>query len=200
VGADAVAAGKKNAARRHAALVFLDETGVLITPLLRRTWAPRGQTPVLYQRGRSRQKVSVIAALVIPATRDRVRCYFRLAPDASIDGRGVQRFVRALLRVVPGSVTLIWDRSNTHRGEPVKSWLRAHHRRVRVALLPPYAPELNPVELVWGYTKHNPLANCAPADLAALVTATRGGTHYVARRPHLLRALLRHTPLSLRLR
>lgn len=65
----------------------------MITPLVRRTWAPRGQTPVLYQRGRSRQKVSVIAALVIPPGRDRVACCIRLAPDASIDAVGVRAFL-----------------------------------------------------------------------------------------------------------
>ena len=195
-----MAAGKKNAARRKAALIFLDEAGVLITPLVRRTWAPRGQTPVLYQRGRSRQKVSVIAALVIPPRRDRVRCLFRLAPDASIDGRGVRAFVGHLLRMVRTPVTLIWDRSNTHRGEPVKSWLAARRGRVRVELLPPYAPELNPVELVWGYTKRNPLANYAPADLDALVYATRAGTRRLARNQRVLRGLLRHGGLSLRLK
>jgi len=200
VGEGPLAAGKKNAARRGAALIFIDEAGVLITPLVRRTWAPRGQTPVLYQRGRSRQKVSVIAALVVPRRRNRVRCLFRLAPDASIDGRGVRAFVGHLLRVVRGPVVLIWDRSNTHRGEPVKSWLAARRRRVRVELLPPYAPELNPVELVWGHTKRNPLANYAPPDLAALVRATRASTRRLARKQSVLRALLRHGGLSLRLK
>jgi len=200
MGERTLAAGKKNAARRGAALIFLDEAGFLITPLVRRTWAPRGQTPVLYQRGRSRQKVSAIAALVIPSRRDRVRCLFRLAPDASIDGRGVRTFLRHLLAVVPGALTLIWDRSNTHRGEPVKSWLAARRRRVRVELLPPYAPELNPVELVWGHTKRNPLANYAPPDLDALVDATRRGTRRLARNQRVLRALIRHGGLSLRLK
>jgi transposase len=199
VGEGPLAAGKKNAARRRAALIFIDEAGVLITPLVRRTWAPRGQTPVLYQRGRSRQKVSVIAALVIPPRRHRVRCLFRLAPEASIDAGGVRAFLGHVRRMVRTPITIIWDRSSTHRGTVVQQWLAAHPR-VRIELLPPYAPELNPVELVWGHTKRNPLANCAPPDLAALVRATRRGTRSLARRQPLLRALLRHCGLSLRLR
>jgi len=199
VGEGALAGGKKNAARRNAALVFIDEAGVLITPLVRRTWAPRGQTPILYQRGRSRQKVSVIAALVIPPRRNKVRCLFRLAPDASFDARGVRAFLGHLVRSVRTPITIIWDRSNTHRGTVVQRWLAAHPR-VRVELLPPYAPELNPVELVWGHTKRNPLANCAPPDLAALVRATRRGTHCLARNQRVLRALLRHCGLCLRLK
>lgn len=199
MGEGALARGKKNAARHKAALIFIDEAGVLITPLVRRTWAPRGQTPVLYQRGRSRQKVSVIAALVISPRRHRVRCCFRLAPDASIDARGVRAFLGHLRRLVRTPATIIWDRSNTHRGRVVQRWLAAHPS-VRVELLPPYAPELNPVELVWGHTKRNPLANYAPPDLDALVHAARQGTRRLARNQRVLRALIRHCGLPLRLR
>ena len=44
---------------------------------------------------------------------------------------------------------------------------------MRAHLLPPYAPELNPVELIWGYTKRNPLANFAPVELDDLVMQTQ---------------------------
>ncbi len=154
---------------------------------------------MLYQRSCSRQKVAVIAALVVPATRDGVRCYFRLAPAVSVDGRGVRAFLRPLRRAAPRPITLIWDRNTTHRREPTKSWLVPQRHQIRIKSLPPYAPELDPVELVWGYTKLNPIANCARPDLAALVTATRRGTHYVARRPWLLLAFLAHGALPLRL-
>ena len=60
-----------------------------MAPLVRRTWAPRGHTPVLMQRGRSRRKVSVIGALVISPRRRRVRAYFSLLPDANFDGESI---------------------------------------------------------------------------------------------------------------
>ncbi|MGD0226921.1 MAG: hypothetical protein ABSF71_31735 [Terriglobia bacterium] len=53
-------------------------------PLVRRSWQPRGQTPVLVQRGRNLQKVSAIAALAVPPRRDGARLYFRLHPQAEI--------------------------------------------------------------------------------------------------------------------
>lgn len=96
-------------------------------------------------------------------------------------------------------MTVIWDRSNTHRAKLIQRWLAAHPR-VRVERLPPYAPELNPVELVWGHTKRNPLANYAPPDLDALVQATRRGTRRLARNQPVLRALLRHGGLTIRLK
>ena len=153
---------------------------------------------MLYQRGRSRQKVSVITALVIPPGRDRVRCCFRLAPDASIDAVGVRAFLGHLTRLIRTPITIVWDPSNTHRAKLIQRWLAAHPR-VRVERLPPYAPELNPVELVWGHTKRNPLANYAPPDLDALVRATRRRTHRLACNQPVLRALIRHCGLSLRL-
>lgn len=60
-----------------------------MAPLLRRTWSRCGQTPILYQRGRSLQKVSAIAALRVSPKRDCVRMYFRLHPDANIHGEEV---------------------------------------------------------------------------------------------------------------
>jgi len=49
----------------EAALIFLDESGLLMAPVVRRTWSPCGQTPIVVQRTRHHQKVSVIAALII---------------------------------------------------------------------------------------------------------------------------------------
>ena len=94
-----------------------------MAPLARRSWSPRGQTPVLVQRGRSRRKVSVIGALVISPKRRRVRAYFRLHPEANLDGPLVLSFLKQLLRALRVPLELVWDRLNAHRGEPVKGFL-----------------------------------------------------------------------------
>jgi hypothetical protein len=171
-----------------------------MAPLVRRSWAPRGRTPVLMQRGRSRRKVSVIGALVISPKRRRVRGYFRLHPEANLDGPLVLSFVKELLRTLRVPIELVWDRLNAHRGEPVKSFLARERRRLHVHLLPPYAPELNPVELIWGHLKTNPMANFAPTELADLVHQTDLATCVIARDQALLRSFLEHCPLSLRLK
>jgi transposase len=170
-----------------------------MAPVVRRTWAPCGVTPVLRQRERERQKVSVIAALLVPACRTRVHCYFRCHPDANVDGARVRQFLRALTRQHPGPLTVVWDRSKPHRSRVVQAYLGAAPH-VHVEPLPPYAPELNPVEYLWGHTKTNALANFAPAELEALARRTRASARSLARRPRLLRAWLQHSPLFLRLR
>jgi hypothetical protein len=172
----------------------------MMGPLLRRSWSRRGHTPVLRQRGRSRLKVSVIGALSISPRRHRVGAWFDFEPQASFDGQRIVAFLRSLLRSLRCRVVLVWDRLQAHRGEPVKSWLRANRHRIRAELLPAYAPELNPVELIWGYAKTNPLANFAPVTLEQLLDQTQMATIAIANDQPLLRSMLSHCPLFLRLR
>ncbi|MGH8335541.1 MAG: transposase [Gammaproteobacteria bacterium] len=171
-----------------------------MAPLVRRSWAPRGHTPVLTQRGRSRRKVSVIAALTLSPRRHRVRSYFGLLPDANYDGEAILHFLKQLARSRRGPIDLIWDRLAAHRGGPVAQWLRTHRRRVHAHLLPAYAPELNPVELIWGYVKINPLANFAPVEADTLLRQTQGALLTIATDQPLLRSFIAHCHLSLRLR
>ena len=49
--------------------MLIDESGFFLNPLVRRTWAPKGKTPVLPSWGRHRDKVSVIAALSVAPRR-----------------------------------------------------------------------------------------------------------------------------------
>lgn len=170
-----------------------------MSPLVRRSWSPRGQTPVLRQRGRSRRKVSVIAALVISPKRRQVRAVFGFLPDANYDGEAILAFLKALARAVRGPIELIWDRLRAHHRGPVGAWL-APSRRVHAHLLPPYAPELNPVELIWGHAKMNPLANFAPAELQELLIRTQRVARDIAGNQPLLRAFIQHGSLPLRLK
>lgn len=170
-----------------------------MAPLVRRSWAPCGQTPRLHQRTRSHQKVSVIGALAVSPARDRVRCYFRLHPQINLKGPRIVDFLHQLTRQIKAPMVLVWDRLQAHRGKAVQAFLRSHPS-VRSVLLPPYAPELNPIEYAWGYLKTNPLANFAPGDAAQLVNETRQHAKALQHNQAVLRSLIHHSPLLLRLR
>jgi len=161
------------AVRSNAHLVWIDESGYLLAPLLRRTWAPRGRTPVLRQRARHRDKVSTIAALTRSPRRGRHGLYFRTYPKEYINNVKVAAFLRQLLGHLRGCVIVLWDGGNMHKGDPIRQVL-ADHPRLRVERLPAYAPELNPVEYVWNQTKYGQLANYAAADVAALNDVVNG--------------------------
>lgn len=199
MGAPRLATGKKNAARLKAWLVFIDESGFLTSPWRRRTWAPRGQTPVLLQRGNSRQKASVIAALAVSPRRRTVRLLVSLRPHENVNAAWVLAFVRALARHLGPRMVILWDNLNAHRAHLLRQALQ-RWRHLRYVYLPPYAPELNPTEYVWGYLKTNPLANRPPDDIDELVDVASRELDHLGDAQDLLRSFLRHSPLSLRLR
>lgn len=170
-----------------------------MAPLVRQTWSPRGHTPVLQHRTRAHQKVSVVAALCVPPTRDHVHMYFRLHPNRNITATEVVAFLRLLQRHLNGPLVLLWDRSRPHRAKTVQAFLTPS-ARIHPVFFPAYAPELNPIEYAWGYLKRNPCANWAPLDLEQLVVGTRRSSQALQRRADLLRSFLHHSPLSLRLK
>jgi len=170
----------------------------MMAPLVRRTWSPRGKTPRLYQKTRSHKKVSVIAALCIPPCRRHLRLFFRLHPDTNVNAHLVVAFLQNLLKELYGPIIIVWDRSVPHRSKKVHA-LRNTNPRLHLSLLPPYAPELNPVEYVWSYTKMNPLANVTAMDVAALATRTRRSVRSIQKKQCLLHSFIKASGLSLRL-
>ena len=115
-----------------------------------------GRTPVVKIAGRGWKKLSAAAALTVSAGdthggRRRVRQFFRLH-EKDIDGPCFAEFVRALLRRVRGKVVLLWDGLAVHSAPAVRRVLD-RSPRVTVQRLPSYAPELNPVEPMWGNAK-----------------------------------------------
>ena len=168
-------------------------------PLVRRSWQPRGETPVLLQRGRRLEKVSALAALCVSPSRDRVRLYFRLHPQAEIGARQVIGFLRHLNQELNGPCVLLWDRLNAHRAKRTRRFVEGLDH-LHPFFLPAYAPELNPVEYAWSYLKMNPLANCPAFEVEDLAALTHRHARALQTNESLLRSFLRHSPLFLRLR
>ena len=64
-----------------------------------------------------------------------------------------------LQRHLRGKLLTIWDGLPAHRSRVVQEYVRSRRGRITLESLPGYAPELNPVEYVWGYWKHRELPN-----------------------------------------
>jgi transposase len=190
----------RRARRRRAHLVFLDESGFMLTPTVRRTLAPRGKTPILRSWDRH-DRISAISAVTVSPGRRRLGLYFRLLPDdANAHGEDTVDFLRQLRRHIPGPMTILWDRGNIHdRSKVVRAYL-ARHPGVVTAKLPGYAPETNPDEMVWQHTKHGRLANFAPEDTAELRAALVEEFGRIHGKPELLSAFIRHAGVPIRLR
>jgi transposase len=179
--------------------VFLDESGVGFTPPVRRTWAPRGHTPVLRHRWRRWAKLSMAAMCCYRRDRGgaRARLAFHLQPG-SYNDQLLIGVLSQLRRLVGGQkVTLLWDGLPSHRSRPMQAFVRSQRGWLVVEPLPGYAPELNPVEGVWANLKGQEFANYAADTLDDLTQQARRGINRVRRRPRLLFAFLDRTGLSL---
>lgn len=158
----------EEAAERGAHLVFLDESGFFLNPTVRRTWGPTGQTPELSCLDK-RDRLSAISGITLSPERTRLNFYFTLLPDNhNAKATDTVAFLRHLKRQLGGPCTVLWDGSNIHsRSRLVKEYL-AKHPEVMAETLPSYAPEINPDENVWSWTKYGRLANLAAQDTQEL--------------------------------
>jgi putative transposase len=137
-------------------------------PLARRTWAPKGQTPCLTQRGAHRQKVSVAAALWLSPLRDRLGLYSHTLAGGYFDNWYVTAFIEAMLKDLGGRFVVVWDGGTMHKGEPIAALESQFADRLVLERLPAFAPMLNPVEWLWSWLKWERLSNFAPHDVGEL--------------------------------
>lgn len=179
-----------------ATIVFLDESGILMAPLVRRSWAPRGQTPILLQRGRSYSKVSAIAVLTVNTKGGNPHLFFRLHPNQNINSDCCIDFLKQLKKNVRGSIVLVWDRLRAHISNRTETFLKENKDKIRPFLFPPYAPELNPVEYFWSYIKMNPLVNWAPENDILLTQKTKRTFLSVQKNRTVLQSFIDHAPIS----
>jgi len=167
----------------------------MLQPVVRRTWAPRGQTPLQEQWDRH-DRLSVISALSVSPRRRRLGLYF-LIHRHNIRGEQVAPFLRLLRRHLQRRIILILDRWSVHRAAPVRRFMARHRTSVYVEWLPSYAPELNPVEQVWNHTKYSDLPNVAPPNLQELDLLVRSSIAQARGQQQLLRSFFRTAKLRL---
>jgi putative transposase len=188
VGGRGLAADSKKASATHAHLVLIDETGLFLSPLVKRSWAKVGQTPVLDVDGGHRDKVSVIAGVSVSPAAQRLGLYFATEPDGFFTAEKVVAFLRDLLKHLRGKLVVVWDRGSNHKGPVIRKFL-SKNRRLTLEMLPPWAPELNPVEPIWSWLKGGELANYAPGDTEELDDEVVDRLIGLKFDPELLRAL-----------
>jgi transposase len=177
----ALAGPQKGADREGRTIVWVDESGFYLLPGAVRTYAPRGQTPVL-RLPLGRDHLSVIGG-VTPAGR-----LLMLVQERAYKSTDAVRFLKHLSRHIPGQLLVIWDGAPIHRGQPVKDFLAAGGAtRIQLEPLPGYAPELNPGEGVWNYLKRVELRNVCCQDLNHLRGELRRAAARLRHKRHVIR-------------
>jgi transposase len=187
----------REAQQRGAHLAFLDESGFFLLAGVRRTWGPQGQTPILPAWDR-RDRISVISAITVSPVRQRLNLCFRLLPtNCNAKATDVVDFLGLLKETLGGPLTVLWDRHGIHRKAGVVQAYLAKHPEIVTEDFPGYAPELNPDEQVWNWTKNGPLANRPAADTDWLFDHLIDGLMELRQRPDLLAAFIKHSGLQL---
>jgi transposase len=187
----------REAATRHAHLAFVDETGFMLNPLVRRTFAPRGKTPV-NRVVDPHARISTIGAITVDPQRERVGLVYNMLGDnANFRGPGIAYFVQTLHKEIGGGpLTILWDRITIHSCAEVEAYLK-EAAGVVVEAFPPYAPKLNPADGIWGYIKYGRLPNYTPPDLDVLRTTVTAELDRLQKEEELLRSFIRQTKLPL---
>lgn len=172
--------------------MFLDETGLMLQPLVRRTWAPVGERPVMYCWDRH-DRLSVIAGLTVSARERRVGLYFAIH-EWNVKTPEIEAFIRRVQRQVGRPLLVVMDRLAAHKSAAKRL---AADERFMFEWLPGYAPDLNPVEAVWSQTKYSDLANYIPEDVLDLEVEAEMALEATQRNQKLMRSFFQAARLKL---
>ena len=166
--------------------MFVDEAGFYLLPMLVRTYAPVGQTPILR----------------VPLTRDHLSAIGGITPQGRIFMQTQERayraedvvaFLRLLLRKIPGKLLVIWDGASIHRAKIIKEFLAAGAaKRLHLERLPGYAPDLNPQEGVWNLLKRRELKNLCCQHLSEVREALVRAKERLRHRREILQSCFLH--------
>lgn len=160
----------------------MDESAFYPLPGVVRTWAPRGQTPVLSHL-LTHDHLSVISAVTPEGD------LFLQMQEQSYDSAGIIGFLDALQAQIAGKLLVIWDGAPIHRSLAIKAYLSAGAAaHIHLERLPGYAPELNPDEGVWHYLKHVELGNVCCRDLGHLRQELSAAEGRLRQKPEIIQA------------
>jgi len=175
----------------------MDESGLLMAPLVRRSWAPRGRPSVLEQKANHREKVSVAGALWLTPDRGRLGLAFRTLVNGYFRNEEVAEFLAGAVPGLGAPVIAVWDQGTMHQGGPIHELVRQSEGRLDLEPLPAQASELMPVEFLWRWLKYDRLSNFAPRDAVHLNAAVVGELEVVRDDQQLLRSFFHDSDLPL---
>jgi transposase len=165
--------------------VFCDQSGFYLLPMVIRTYAPVGKTPILHEH-LSRDHLSAMSGITLEGK------LYMLEQDRAFKAEDAVRFLKHLMRQIPGKLLVIWDGSPIHRGRAVKDFLSSGAAsRLRLEQLPGYAPDLNPDEGVWKHLKCVELKNLCCQSLSESKVELRKAKERLRHKKHVILGCIR---------
>jgi hypothetical protein len=152
---------KKRAAKEDAVIYFADETGMRSDHQAGKSYAPKGQTPVIKRTGQ-RFSLNMISAIS-----NRGHLQFMIL-DGRFNGEVFQTFLQQMIKYSRKKIYLVIDGHPAHKTKMLNAWLLENETRIEVFFLPPYSPELNPQEYVNQDVKTNIIGKKRPINKAQM--------------------------------
>lgn len=170
-------------------IVFVDESGFYLLPMVVRTYAPVGETPLI-KCFLTYDHLSAISGIT-PQSK-----LYMMVQAHSFKSPDVVRFLEHLLRHIPGKILVVWDGAPIHRSQVIKDFLaNGGSERILLERLPDYAPEWNPDEGIWNYLKRVELKNVVCRDLSHLRQELRKATERLRHKQNIIRSCINQTGL-----
>ncbi len=136
----------KRAKREGAWVMFADEVGIHSDFHAGATWSPMGQTPVVRATG-ARYGLNMISAVSAQGQ-------FRfMVVDGRVNATVFCGFLQKLITGMDRKIFLVVDGHPARKAKLIQRFVGKNSERIELFYLPPYAPELNPDELVWNHVK-----------------------------------------------
>lgn len=171
----------RRAKKQKAEIHWADETGVSNQANYGRSFALRGETPVI-PRPAARFTQSMISSVT-----NQGKLRFMIY-DGALNTAIFLNFLRRLIKDAGHKLFVVVDNLRVHRAKSVTAWVADNARRIELFYLPPYAPEHNPDEYVNNDLKQGMGQRATPMDQAAMTAGLRSHMRRLQRRPDKVRS------------
>lgn len=176
---------QKRAKKEGAVIYFQDESGIRSDFHSGTTWALRGQTPIIETTG-ARFGLNMMGAIT-----PRGEMHFMIV-QGTVKSEQICEFLKRLMHGHNHKVFLIWDGHPTHKSSSVKECIASFNGRLEIFLLPPYSPDLNPIEQLWNHTKGNGVGRCVINGPDQLKTSVINKLRSLQKLPKKIASFFRH--------
>lgn len=165
-------------------IFFEDEAAFRQDPTVFSSWFRRGGRGYVPTYGR-RNTQHVYGAISIP------HAHFSYHFAETCNASNHQKFLERLIRkFYPRKVFLVEDNAKYHKNPDMFSWFNAYHKEIEPWFLPPYSPEFNPMESLWGYTRREGTHNRFFANVDEVIGSIKTVFRRIQYHPHLLQNYL----------
>ncbi|PEN85512.1 IS630 family transposase, partial [Bacillus cereus] len=104
--------------------------------------------------------------------------------EERFDAKVFLSFLHQVLKQYPeGKIVMVLDNARIHHAKLIQPFLEKYNSRLELVFLPPYSPNLNPIEGLWKWLKSSIIYNVFYTSVAEIRKAVREFIQKVNQQP-----------------